>query len=192
MKLNPTTVTTPTDRQVVITRRFAAPRGLVWDAWTNPKHLPQWLFGPHGWKMSACEIDLRPGGTWHFRWRRVTTEDDDGQEGGAMGPTVGTEMSIRGTYREIVPSRRLVSTDFWGGNWPDTLSTVTPTDEDGGSATTITQQISYPTHEARDAALATGLPHRMCRAYDRLDDYLQTIGDERVETSATVLASNLT
>jgi uncharacterized protein YndB with AHSA1/START domain len=169
MATNPTSVTTPTDRKIVVTRRFAAPRRLVWDAWTDPKHLSRWFVGPRGWTMSACEIDLRPGGTWHYRWRRVS--DDSGRG----GPAVGTEMSIRGEYREIVPSRRLVCTDFWGGNWPGTLNTLTPADEDGGEATTVTQQIDYPTKEARDAALGTGMTDGMAAGYERLDEYLTTM-----------------
>jgi len=55
-------VTTPTDREIVMTRVFDAPRRLVFEAWTNPEHLPHWMLGPEGWTMPVCEIDLRPGG----------------------------------------------------------------------------------------------------------------------------------
>jgi len=65
-----TTFSTPSDREIMSTRVFDAPRRLVWEAWTNPKHVPQWLLGPAGWTMPVCEIDLRPGGEWHFVWRR--------------------------------------------------------------------------------------------------------------------------
>ena len=65
-----TTITTPSDREVVMTRTFEAPRTLVWDAYTKPEHLRQWLLGPEGWTMPVCEVDLRPGGEWHFVWRR--------------------------------------------------------------------------------------------------------------------------
>ncbi len=58
-----TTFTTPSDREIVATRVVDAPRRLVWEAWTNPEHVPRWLLGPDGWTMPVCEIDLRPGGT---------------------------------------------------------------------------------------------------------------------------------
>jgi uncharacterized protein YndB with AHSA1/START domain len=47
-------VTTPTDREIVVTRVFNAPRNLVFDAWTNPKYLPHWMLGPDGWTMPVC------------------------------------------------------------------------------------------------------------------------------------------
>ena len=68
----------------VMTRVFDAPRRLVFEAWTNPEHLPHWMLGPEGWTMPVCEIDLRPGGAWHFVWRRSD----------------GTEMGMRGAYHE--------------------------------------------------------------------------------------------
>jgi uncharacterized protein YndB with AHSA1/START domain len=101
-KPNPTTLTTPTDRELVITRVVDAPRTLVWDVWTSPEHLPHWLLGPEGWTMPVCEIDLRPGGAWRWRWRR---ED-------------GSQMEMHGIYKEIAPPERLVSTEAWGGDWP--------------------------------------------------------------------------
>jgi uncharacterized protein YndB with AHSA1/START domain len=59
-------VATPTDKEVVITRVFDAPRKLIFEAWTTPKYVQRWLLGPEGWSMPVCEIDLRPGGEWHF------------------------------------------------------------------------------------------------------------------------------
>jgi uncharacterized protein YndB with AHSA1/START domain len=94
-----TTFTAPSDREIAMTRVFDAPRRLVFEAWTNPEHVPHWLLGPEGWTMPVCEIDLRPGGSWHFVWRRSD----------------GTEMEMRGEYREITPPERLVSTESWGG-----------------------------------------------------------------------------
>ncbi len=86
-RVGATIFTMPSDREVAMTRVFDAPRRLVWEAWTNPEHLPHWMLGPPGWTMPVCEIDLRPGGAWHFVWRK-----DD-----------GTEMEMRGVYREITP-----------------------------------------------------------------------------------------
>ena len=153
-----TTLTTPSDREIVITRVVAAPRRLVFEAYTNPEHVSNWMLGPEGWAMPVCEIDLRLGGVWHFVWRR-----DD-----------GTEMAMRGVYREIVPPERLVSTDAWGGDWPETLNTLILTEEAG--KTTITQRVLYPSKEARDAALKTGMLEGMTTTFERLGEYLATIG----------------
>ncbi len=150
-------VSTPTDREAVVTRVFDAPRKLVFDAWTNPKHLPRWMLGPEGWTMPVCEIDLRPGGAWHFVWRRSD----------------GTEMSMRGVYKEIKPPERLVSSESWGGNWPETLNTLILTEDHG--KTTITLAILYPSKEARDAALQTGMKEGMSQSFNRLEEYLRTI-----------------
>ena len=151
-------VTTPTDREIVMTRVFDAPRRLVFEAWTNPKHLPHWMLGPDGWTMPVCEIDLRPGGAWHFVWRR----------------TDGTEMAMHGVYREIAPPERLVSTESWGGPWPETVNTVSLVET--GGKTTMTQTILYPSLEARDAALKTGMKEGVALSFDRLAEYLRTMG----------------
>ena len=91
-------VTMPDDRELVMTHVVAAPRALVFDAWTNPERLPHWMLGPEGWTMPVCEVDLRAGGEWHFAWRHSD----------------GAEMEMRGEYREIEPPGRLVSTESWG------------------------------------------------------------------------------
>jgi uncharacterized protein YndB with AHSA1/START domain len=156
-KVGATTFTTPSDRELVITRVVDAPRTLVFEAWTSPEHLPQWMVGPTGWTMPVCEVDLRPGGSWHFVWRQSD----------------GTEMEMRGVYREIAPPERLVSTESWGGDWPETLNTVTLTEEDG--KTTITQTVLYPSKEARDAALQTGMREGMSLSFDRLAEHVRTM-----------------
>src|SRR5213595_3555406 len=89
---NPTTYSMPTDRELVITRTFDAPRALVWAAFTDPKHIPNWHTGPEGFTMPVCEIDLRPGGSWRYVWRNPH----------------GREFSAAGTYREVDPPKRFV------------------------------------------------------------------------------------
>ena len=153
-------ITTPTDREVVMTRVLNAPRRLVFDAYTNPKHVPHWLLGPEGWTMPVCEIDLRPGGTWHFVWRK----------------TDGTEMGMYGEYREVTPPERVVSTERWGGNWPETINTVVLSEADG--KTTMTNTILYPSKEARDAAIKTGMKDGASVSYDRLEKYLATVAEK--------------
>jgi uncharacterized protein YndB with AHSA1/START domain len=149
-----TTLTTPSDREIVITRVVAAPRRLVFEAWTSPEHLPRWMLGPKGWTMPVCEVELRVGGAWHFVWRRSD----------------GTEMAMRGVYQEIVPPERLVCTESWGGEWPETLNTLVLSEE--GGKTTITNRVLYPSREARDAALKTGMQEGMSESFDRLAEYL--------------------
>jgi uncharacterized protein YndB with AHSA1/START domain len=156
-KVGATTFTTPSDREVVMTREVEAPRELVFDAWTKPEHVQQWMLGPSGWTMPVCEIDLRPGGEWHFVWARAD----------------GTEMEMRGEYREVTPPVRLVSTESWGGDWPETINTVTLSEEDG--KTTITQTVLYPSQEARDAALETGMKDGVSLSFDRLAEYVRTM-----------------
>ena len=156
-EINATTFTTPSDREVVITRGVDAPRQLVWETWTRPEHLQQWLLGPEGWTMPICEMDLRPGGDWRWGWRR---ED-------------GCEMEMHGIYKEIVPPERLVSTESWGGEWPETINTLLLSEENG--RTTITQRILYPSKQARDAALQTGMKEGVNVSYDRLATYLRTL-----------------
>jgi uncharacterized protein YndB with AHSA1/START domain len=143
-------VTTPSDREIVMRRVFNAPRRLVFEAWTNPKYVPQWMLGPPGWTMPVCEIDLRAGGAWHFVWRQAD----------------GTEVEMRGVYREVKPPERVVSSESWGGDWPETLNTAVFTEED--SKTNVTITILYPSKEARDAALKTGMAKGAGMSYDRL------------------------
>ena len=147
----------PTDMEVVFTRVVNAPRRVVFDAWTNPKHVPRWMLGPEGWTMPVCEIDLRVGGAWRFVWRKSD----------------GMEMAMTGTYREVMPPERLVSTERWGPDWPETVNAVVLTEAAG--QTTITLTITYPTKEARDAALATGMKEGMDPSYARLDSLLATL-----------------
>ncbi len=150
-------VTTPTDREIVMTSVFDAPRRLVWEAYTTLKHLPHWMLGPEGWTMPVCEVDLRPGGEWHFVWRRSD----------------GSEMGMRGVYKGITPPERLVSTESWGGEWPETLNTLVLSEKDG--KTTITITVLYPSKEARDAALQTGMKDGVSESFDRLAEYLRTM-----------------
>jgi uncharacterized protein YndB with AHSA1/START domain len=150
-------VTTPTDREIVVTRVFNAPRNLVFDAWTNPKYLPHWMLGPDGWTMPVCEIDLRPGGSWRFIWRHSN----------------GKEMEMRGEYREVKSPERLVSSESWGPDWPETLNTVVFNEHAGKTTATVT--LLYPSKEARDAALKTGMKQGMGLSYDRLENYLSSL-----------------
>ncbi|MGQ0712171.1 MAG: SRPBCC family protein [Gemmatimonadaceae bacterium] len=156
-KVGATTFSTPTDKEIVISRVFDAPRRLVWDAHTNPKHLPQWMLGPAGWTMPVCEIDLRPGGAWRFVWRKSD----------------GAEMEMTGLYREVKPPERLVHTEKWGPEWPETVNTMILREQSG--KTTLTATVAYPSREARDAALKTGMKDGANESYERLEAHLKAM-----------------
>jgi uncharacterized protein YndB with AHSA1/START domain len=142
----------------VISREFAAPRRLVFAAYTSPEHVPNWMLGPPGWSMPVCEIDLRVGGAWRFVWRS----------------DAGAEMSMRGVYLEIEPSERLVSRDTWGEGGPELLNTLLLAERDGRTA--LTNRLLFATGEARDAALRTGMAEGMAQTFERLEAHLAAMG----------------
>jgi len=146
-------VTTPSDREVVMTRVFDAPRELVFEAWTRPELLKRWLYGPEDWGLAVCTIDLRVGGAVRFEWRHSGS---------------GEQMGMSGIYREIVPPERLVYTEVWDEDWTGGKVVVTMTFIEAAGKTTMTQTVLYSSRAARDAALATGMEHGAATSYDRL------------------------
>ncbi len=143
-------ISTPSEREIMMSRIFDAPRALLWRAWTSPEYLPQWMLGPEGWTMTTCEIDLQPGGKWRFAWLHSD----------------GHEMAMHGDYREVAPPSRLVTTEHWGGEWPETLNTLVLTEENG--RTTMRLSMLYPSQEARNAALKSGMKEGVSLSFDRL------------------------
>ena len=155
------TVTLPTDTQILITREFAAPRHLVYKAWTTPELVQRWWHANRG-EMTACEIDLRVGGMW--RYVMVTPD--------------GLEVAFHGEYREIVPNERLVSTEVYEGI-PDAeahaaLDTLTLTEMDG--RTTLTILVEHPTKEGRDMHINSGMEDGMQDAMDLLEQVSVSLG----------------
>jgi len=153
-------VTTPTEREIVIRRVFDAPRRLVFDAHTRPELLKRWLFGPDGWSLAVCEIDLRVGGRYRYVWHR---ERD------------GTDMGMGGVYREIVVPERIVATERFDESWypGEAVGTVVLVEE--GGRTTLTQTILYESREARDIALKSGMNEGVAASYDRLAGVLASL-----------------
>ena len=157
-------VTAQGDREIVMTRVFDAPRTLVFDAWTKPELFARW-FGARGWTVPVCEIDLRPGGAFRYILR---------------GPD-GSEVVMRGVYREVVPPERLVTTESFDGfaevGWrpeDQTVTTMVLTEHDG--KTTWTATIVYPSKEVRDAALQLNVAWMgMAESLDRLAELVQTL-----------------
>jgi uncharacterized protein YndB with AHSA1/START domain len=149
-------VTTPTDREIVLTRVFDAPRSLVFDAFTKPELLKRW-FGPHGWSLVVCEVDLKVGGTFRFVLR---------------GPD-GTDMGMRGVYREIMPPERSVHMESFD-DYPGESQVTTVLVEQGGR-TTLTATVLYPSQEVRDAVIKSGMEHGAAESYDKLAEYLESV-----------------
>jgi uncharacterized protein YndB with AHSA1/START domain len=144
-------VTTPTEREIAVTRVFDAPRQRIFDALTRPELIRRWMFGPDGWSLPVCESDLRVGGALRFVWRDPNME-----------------MGMSGTYREVAPPGRLVHTELFDEDWTggETVVTTVLTEQDG--RTTLTSTILYASREARDAVLKTPMTQGMATSYDRL------------------------
>lgn len=152
-------VTTPSDREVAMTRVFDAPRRLVFKAWTTPELMKRWLYGPEEFRLAVCEFDMRVGGAVRFEWRNPG----------------GKGMGLSGVCREAVAPERLVFTEVWDEDWTggETLVTLVFT-EDAGK-TTMTQTVLYSSQAARDGALKTGMEHGAAMSYDRLAELLTSI-----------------
>jgi uncharacterized protein YndB with AHSA1/START domain len=150
-----TRFTMPSDRELQWTREFDAQRSRVYDAWTRPEHVKQWMFGPGDTKMTSCEIDLRKGGGWHYAWP-------------AQG---GKKMEVHGSFKEVVPNERLVVEESWGSDWPATTDTLTFTEKNG--RTTITNNQLYASKEERDKMIGSGMKEGVSQSYERLDEFLR-------------------
>jgi uncharacterized protein YndB with AHSA1/START domain len=154
-------LTTQGDREIVMTREFNAPRRLVFDAFTKPELVKQWLLGPPGWSMPVCEIDLKVGGSYRYVWR----QDSD-----------GSEMGMGGVFREIVPQERVVCTEVFDKAWYPGEAVGTLVLSEHGGITTITQTVLYQSREARDGILKSGMEKGVAASYDRLAELLASPG----------------
>ena len=151
-------VTAQSDREIVMTRVFDAPRNLVFDAYTKPDLLKRWLGVFGGYSMPVCEVDLRVGGTYRFVWR---------------GPD-GAEMEVRGVYREVVRPERLVHTEKFDEAWYPGEALITTVLVEQGAKTTLTVTMRYESREARDAVLKSPMESGVAQSYDKLAELLQS------------------
>jgi uncharacterized protein YndB with AHSA1/START domain len=151
-------VTTPSDREIAMTRVFNAPARLVFDAWTKPELIKRWLGVRAGWTMAVCEVDLRVGGAYRFVWR---------------GPDM--TMGMRGLYREVVRTERLVSTEVFDDPWyeGEAVDTMVLVERDG--KTTVTTTVRYASREVRDAVIKSGMATGVAEGYDKLAELLASI-----------------
>lgn len=141
------------DRELVITRVFDAPRGLVFKAWAEPERLVRW-WGPRGFTTTSCTVDVRLGGAWRI----------------CMRSSEGVDYWTQGVYREVVEPERLVFTYAWedaeGKPGREMLVTVTFADH-GGKTEMAFHQAIFESAEDRD-----GHEEGWSECFDLLAEYL--------------------
>lgn len=149
-------ITLPSDEQILITRKFDAPKHLIYRAYTTPELVKRWWSGGHG-KVTVADIDLRVGG----RWRYALVTDD------------GFEVAFHGEYREIIPNERIVMTEVYedpqNDPLPDAdepLNIVTFTEADG--QTTFSLLVQTTSKDLRDTILNSGMESGMQAGFDLL------------------------
>ena len=154
-------VTLPTETQILITREFAAPRHLVYKAWTTPELVKRWWNAKRG-TVTIAEIDLRIGG----KWRYVMIADR------------GFEVGFHGEFREIVPDERIVSTEIYEGvppGVPNEGTVNTATFVETGDRTALTILIQAPNKQVRDMIIKSGMEAGMQDALDLLEQVASSI-----------------
>ena len=154
-------VTLPSDREVRVTRQFNAPRQLLWDAHTKPELMQKWCFGPPGWSMPVCEMDVRESGKYRWRWK----SDEDGKEFGFYG-----------AFSEVKAPSRIVHDQYFD---PGDMDYAMPVGDpciitlelsEANGVTTLTNTMRFVSKQARDQAIATGMTDGMEMGYARLDE----------------------
>ncbi|PTA69465.1 SRPBCC domain-containing protein [Deinococcus arcticus] len=160
------------DTQLVLERTFAAPPELVFAAFTQPDHLRQW-WGPRGWTLTHCAVDLRPGGRWHYCMK---CEDKN------QGDFYGMESWGLGIYDEIDAPGRLVYTDYFSDaegtindQMPATQSILTF--EDVGGKTRVVSRSVYSTPEALKTVMDMGMLQGITETWERLAEHLAGQGE---------------
>jgi uncharacterized protein YndB with AHSA1/START domain len=158
MTMEKARVSLPSDREVKVVRSFDAPRALVYWAYTEPKLLQRWMLGPPGWTMPVCEMDVRVGGTYRWRWR--SNEN-------------GKEFGFTGVFREVDAPTKLAHTQLYdpgdvGGTMGGEALIVMEFAEKAG-LTTVTSLMDFGSKEGRDAAVGTGMTDGMEMSYQLLD-----------------------
>ncbi len=154
--------------ELVLTRSFAAPRELVFRAYSSCEHLREW-WGPRSWPMAECTMEFRVGGVWHYCLR---------------GPTPGDESWGRAEFEEIVRPERIVYTDAFSDadgsvddSLPRTRSVVSLAEVDG--RTRLTLRATYPTEGDLETVLGMGMVAGLTETLDRLEDHLaRAVGGE--------------
>jgi uncharacterized protein YndB with AHSA1/START domain len=150
-------VTLPADTQILITREFAAPRHLVYQAWTTPDLIKRWWAGKKG-EVTVADVDLRVGGRWRF----------------VMVTNGAFEVAFHGEYREIVPNERIVTTEVYEAVPGDgVLNIVTFTEKEG--RTTLELLAECPSKEIRDMIIDSGMESGMQEGWDLLEQIAMSL-----------------
>lgn len=146
------------ERELVLTRRFDAPKDLVFRALTEPHLVKRWLLGPEeGWVLAVCEIDLRVDGAYRYVWRHAER---------------GEEMGMGGRYLEIERPDRLKHTEQFDMAWYPGSAVVTTRLTETGGVTQFEATITYDSAEARDIVAASPMQDGAGASYDRMDGVL--------------------
>ncbi|MEL7301334.1 MAG: SRPBCC domain-containing protein [Pseudomonadota bacterium] len=148
----PLTLTTPTETTIEVRRSFSAPRSLVWRAYTDPALVPRWLTGPDGHTMPICDMDVRPGGAFHWAWAFPD----------------GTLMHARGKYITVEPETRLVNSETFD-DFGDASTHVDTRFETTAAGTQVIQTMTYDSRATRDAVLKSPMDEGMEASFARLD-----------------------
>ena len=151
-------ISTPSDREITMTRVFDAPRTMVFDAHTKPELVKRWLGARAGWTMPVCEIDLRVGGAYRYLWR------------GPHG-----DMGMRGVFREVVRPERIVATEVFDEAWYTGEAVDTTVLIEKGGKTTLTLTVLYASKEVRDGVISSPAASGVSESYDKLADLLASM-----------------
>ena len=163
-KPKPLEVTLPSDREVRVVRSFNAPRELVWDAHTKPELLRKWCLGPPGWSMPVCEMDVRVGGSYRWRWK----SDADGKEFGFFGKFTEVNRPAKLAHEENYDPGDV------GGPMSSEPALISNELHEKGGVTTMVVTMLFPSKEARDGAVGSGMTDGMELGYARLDETFET------------------
>jgi uncharacterized protein YndB with AHSA1/START domain len=157
---NPTTMEIRSDREILIARTFDVPARILFDAWTRPEFVKRW-WAPksHGVALIVCEADVRAGGAYRYVMRR----------------DAGGEFAFSGAYSEVAPHARLVYTQIFEPMRAQGAVIVTVTFAEQDGRTRLTSQELFPSKEARDGAVATGMEHGMRETMDQLAALVETL-----------------
>jgi len=159
------TVTLPSDKEILMSRVFDAPRHLVFEAMTKPEHVRRWWACMDGMTMAVCEIDLRVGG----KYRYVTRMPD------------GSEFAFNGVYKEIVAPSRIVHSEIFEP-FPDSPTLVTMTLEERDGKTHYQTHVVHQTKEARDMHIQSGMEVGANFALDRIEEIAQELAPRSGES----------
>jgi uncharacterized protein YndB with AHSA1/START domain len=153
-------IATPTDTTIVLTRSFAAPSRMVWDAMFTPDKMRRWMWPPPGLTIATCECDTRVGGAVAIAWK-----NDDADPA----------MTLRGVFTEVVPHERIVHTEIMALGSGQIVGSLVEKHEfreqNGATSMRITQ--TYASKEARDGAIASGMDQGMEACYQQLESVLK-------------------